>query len=98
MTVADDPAAPRPVGPMMQPISGVPLEVQYVNNYPIRSYLLPFYLFYILCVAITHIQSRQDWHRNLEAAIQHHSSTLGKYPAISTVDSHGKVSVACTYS
>ena len=43
-------------------------------------------------------QSRQDWHRNLEAAIQHHSTTLGKYPAISTVDSHGKVSVACTYS
>lgn len=43
-------------------------------------------------------QSRQDWHRNLEAAIQHHSSTLGKHPAISTVDGHGKVSVACTYS
>ncbi|XP_019861409.1 PREDICTED: disco-interacting protein 2 homolog C-like [Amphimedon queenslandica] len=65
---AEDPSAPRPVGPTMQPVSGVPLE------------------------------SRQDWHRNLEAAIQHHSSTLGKHPAISVVDSHGKASVACTYS
>jgi acyl-CoA synthetase (AMP-forming)/AMP-acid ligase II len=34
----------------------------------------------------------------LEAAIQHHSSTLGKQPAISVVDSHGKASVALTYS
>ncbi len=63
----EDPSAPCPVGPMMQPAVGVPLE------------------------------SRQDWHRNLEAAIQHHSSTLTKSPAISTVDMHGKVSVAVTY-
>ena len=64
----NDPSAPRPVGPMMQPAVGVPLE------------------------------SRQDWHRNLEAAIQHHSSTLAKQPAISVVDPHGKVYVAATYS
>ncbi len=63
----EDPTAPCPVGPTMQPAVGVPLE------------------------------SRQDWHRNLEAAIQHHSSTLTKSPAISTVDLHGKVSVAVTY-
>ncbi len=63
----DDPTAPCPVGPAMQPAVGVPLE------------------------------SRQDWHRNLEAAIQHHSSTLSKCPAISVVDPHGKVSVAVTY-
>ena len=43
------------------------------------------------------LESRQDWHRNLEAAIQHHSATLTKAPAISTVDPHGKVSVAVTY-
>ena len=67
-TREEDPSAPRPVGPTMQPAVGVPLE------------------------------SRQDWHRNLEAAIQHHSSTLAKHPAISVVDPHGKVSVAATYS
>ena len=64
----DDPNAPRPVGPMMQPAVGVPLE------------------------------SRQDWHRNLEAAIQHHSTTLAKQPAISVVEQNGKVSVTATYS
>jgi len=67
-TMEEDPNAPRPVGPTMQPAVGVPLE------------------------------SRQDWHRNLEAAIQHHSSTLAKHPAISVVDPHGKVSVVATYS
>ena len=66
--VPEDPAAPKPVGPTMQPAVGVPLE------------------------------SRQEWHRNLEAAIQHHSTTLAKLPAISIVDMHGKVSVANTYS
>ena len=44
------------------------------------------------------LESRQDWHRNLEAAIQHHSSTLAKHPAISVLDSHGKLSVSATYS
>lgn len=63
----DDPNAPRPVGPSMQPAVGVPLE------------------------------SRQEWHRNLEAAILHHSTALAKQPAISVVDPHGKVSVALTY-
>ena len=64
----EDPNAPKPVGPSMQPAVGVPLE------------------------------SRPDWHRSLEAAIQHHSSTLAKSPAISMVDPHGKVSVVATYS
>ena len=63
----EDPNAPRPVGPAMQPAVGVPLE------------------------------SRQEWHRNLEAAILHHSTVLAKQPAISVVDPHGKVSVALTY-
>ncbi len=67
-SAVDDPLAPHPVGPMMQPAVGVPLE------------------------------SRQDWHRNLEAAIQHHSSTLAKHPAISIVEPNGKVTVAATYS
>ena len=66
--VLEDPMAPKPVGPTMQPAVGVPLE------------------------------SRQEWHRNLEAAIQHHSTTLAKFPAISIVDPHGKVSVVSTYS
>lgn len=43
------------------------------------------------------LESRQEWHRNLEAAILHHSTALAKQPAISVVDSHGKVSVALTY-
>ncbi|KAL5489571.1 hypothetical protein EMCRGX_G018680 [Ephydatia muelleri] len=43
-------------------------------------------------------ESRQDWHRNLEAALQHYSGQQGgKQPAISMVDAHGKVSVAATY-
>ena len=66
--VPADPAAPKPVGPTMQPAVGVPLE------------------------------SRQEWHRNLEAAILHHSATLAKFPAVSVVDMHGKVSVVNTYS
>ena len=64
----EDPNAPHPVGPTMQPAVGVPLE------------------------------SRQDWHRNLEAAIQHHSTTLAKQPAISVVESNGKVQVQANYS
>lgn len=64
----DDPNAPHPVGPTMQPAVGVPLE------------------------------SRQDWHRNLEAAIQHHSTTLAKHPAISVVEANGKVQVQANYS
>ena len=64
----EDPNAPKPVGPSMQPAVGVPLD------------------------------SRHDWHRSLEAAVQHYSSTLAKSPAISVVDPHGKVSVAATYS
>lgn len=44
------------------------------------------------------LESRHDWHRSVEAAIQHYSSTLAKSPAISVVDPHGKVSVAATYS
>lgn len=43
------------------------------------------------------LESRQEWHRNLEAAILHHSTALAKQPAISVVDPHGKVSVALTY-
>ena len=65
---AEDPNAPHPVGPTMQPAVGVPLE------------------------------SRQDWHRNLEAAIQHHSTTLAKHPAISVVEPNGKVQVQANYS
>ena len=65
---AEDPNAPHPVGPTMQPAVGVPLE------------------------------SRQDWHRNLEAAIQHHSTTLAKQPAISVVEQNGKVQVQANYS
>ena len=64
----EDPNAPKPVGPSVQPAVGVPLE------------------------------SRHDWHRNMESAIQHYSSTMGKSPVISMVDPHGKVSVAATYS
>ena len=64
----EDPNAPKPVGPSVQPAVGVPLE------------------------------SRHDWHRNMESAIQHYSSTIGKSPAISIVDPHGKVSVVATYS
>ena len=64
----EDPNAPKPVGPNMQPAVGVPVE------------------------------SRHHWHRSLEAAVQHYSSTLAKSPAISVVDPHGKVSVAATYS
>ena len=44
------------------------------------------------------LENRQDWHRSVEAALQHHSSTIAKSPAISTVDPHGKVSVMATYS
>ncbi len=64
----EDPNAPHPVGPTMQPAVGVPLE------------------------------SRQDWHRNLEAAIQHHSTTLSKHPAFSVVEPNGKVQVHANYS
>ena len=64
----EDPNAPHPVGPTMQPAVGVPLE------------------------------SRQDWHRNLEAAILHHSTTLAKQPAISVVEHNGKVQVQANYS
>lgn len=44
------------------------------------------------------LESRQDWHRNLEAAIQHHSTTLAKQPAISVVEPNGKVQVQVNYS
>ncbi len=44
------------------------------------------------------LESRQDWHRNLEAAIQHHSTTLAKHPAISVVEPNGKVQVQASYS
>ena len=44
------------------------------------------------------LESRQDWHRNLEAAIQHHSTTLAKHPAISVVEPNGKVQVQANYS
>ncbi len=68
IVTTEDPNAPHPVGPTMQPAVGVPLE------------------------------SRQDWHRNLEAAIQHHSTTMAKLPAISVVEPNGKVQVQATYS
>lgn len=44
------------------------------------------------------LESRQDWHRNLEAAIQHHSTTMSKQPAISVVEPNGKVQVQANYS
>ena len=44
------------------------------------------------------LESRQGWHRNLEAAIQHHSTTLAKQPAISVVEANGKVQVQANYS
>ena len=44
------------------------------------------------------LESRQDWHRNLEAAIQHHSTTMAKLPAVSVVEPNGKVQVQATYS
>ena len=42
-------------------------------------------------------QTRPEWHRNIEAAIQHYSVSKGRQPAISVVDSHGKFSVQLTY-
>ena len=54
-------------------------------------------LLLLLLLLVVCVQSRQDWHRNIEAAIQHHSTTLGKYPAISIVEPNGKCSIAVTY-
>ena len=74
----EDPNAPKPVGPTMQPAVGVALEPR----------------------------SGQEWHHNLEAAIQHYSTNTPKALAISVVDPHGKTSgtsyskfacVTCTY-
>ena len=43
------------------------------------------------------LQNRPEWHRNIEAAIQHYSVSKGRQPAISVVDSHGKFTVQLTY-
>ena len=42
----EDPSAPRPVGPTMQPVSGVPLEVS--DHSSLSLSLLPLFLFLYL--------------------------------------------------
>ena len=41
----EDPSAPRPVGPTMQPVSGVPLEVSDHSSLSLSPSLVPFSLF-----------------------------------------------------
>ena len=88
----------------MLPVSGVPLEVcpfhhpHHTNLQPqsttwhtLPSSLLPS------PPSPPPFQNRPEWHRNIEAAIQHYSVSKGRQPAISVVDTHGKFTVQLTY-
>ena len=43
------------------------------------------------------LQNLPEWHRNMEAAIQHYSISKAKQPAISVIDANGKFASQLTY-
>ena len=64
----------------------LPLYAYFIRKYFNDFSLLPF-----------PFQNLPEWHRNMEAAIQHYSISKAKQPAISVIDANGKFASQLTY-